>query len=43
MTDIMFEAPSDDTIDKVIITADSVKNGSRPVIYRKRKLEQDAS
>ncbi len=43
MQDIMFEAPSDDTIDKVIITADSVKNGSRPVIYRKRKLEQDAS
>ncbi len=43
MTNIMFEAPSDETIDKVIITADSVKNGSRPVIYRKRKLEQDAS
>ena len=39
----MFEAPSDATIEKVIITADSVKNGSRPVIYRKRKLDRDAS
>ncbi len=43
MTSIMFEAPSDATIEKVIITADSVKNGSRPVIYRKRKLDRDAS
>ncbi len=43
MTSIMFEAPSDDTIDKVIITADSVINGSRPVIYRKRRLDLDAS
>ena len=43
MTSIMFEAPSDDTIEKVLITADSVKNGSRPVIYRRRRLTQDAS
>ncbi len=43
MTSIMYEVPSDDTIERVIITADSVKSGSRPVIYRRRKLAQDAS
>ena len=43
MTSIMYEVPSDPTIDKVIITADSVQNGSRPVIYRKRRADLDAS
>ena len=43
MTPIMFEVPSDGTIETVIITADSVKTGSRPVIYRKRRLDRDAS
>ncbi len=43
MTGLMFEVPSDNTIETVIITADSVKNGSRPVIYRRRRLTQDAS
>ena len=43
MTELMFEVPSDNTIETVIITADSVKNGSRPVIYRRRRLTQDAS
>ena len=42
MTPVMFEVPSDETIEKVVITADSVKNGSRPVIYRKKRLD-DAS
>ena len=32
MTDIMYKIPSDTTANKVIITADSVKNGSSPVI-----------
>ena len=32
MTDIMYKVPSDATANKVIITADSVKNGSSPVI-----------
>ena len=32
MTDIMYKIPSDTTSNKVIITADSVKNGSSPVI-----------
>jgi ATP-dependent Clp protease ATP-binding subunit ClpX len=43
MTDIMFEIPSDQTIEKVVITADCVKNGSRPVIYRKDRPSLDAS
>ena len=34
MTGIMFEVPSDESIRKVIITADCVKNGSEPVIIR---------
>ena len=32
MTDIMYKVPSDTTANKVIITADSVKNGSSPII-----------
>ena len=32
MTDIMYKVPSDSTANKVIITADSVKNGSSPII-----------
>ena len=32
MTDIMYKVPSDTPANKVIITADSVKNGSSPVI-----------
>ncbi len=43
MTDIMFEVPSDDSIERVVITADCVKNGSRPVIYRKKRPSLDAS
>ena len=35
MTEVMFEVPSDKTIEKVVITADCVRNGSRPVIYRR--------
>jgi len=34
MTGIMFEVPSDESIKKVIITADCVKNGSQPTIIR---------
>ena len=32
MTDIMYKVPSDTTANKVVITADSVKNGSSPII-----------
>ena len=37
MTDIMFEVPSDRSIEKVVITADCVKNGTKPLIYRKNQ------
>ena len=37
MTEVMFEVPSDSSIEKVVITADCVKNGTRPVIYRKNR------
>ncbi len=43
MTDIMFEVPSDPRIKKVVITADCVKDGSRPVIYRGDRTSLDAS
>ncbi len=43
MTDVMFEVPSDKTIEKVVITADCVKTGSRPAIYRKSRPSLGAS
>jgi ATP-dependent Clp protease ATP-binding subunit ClpX len=43
MTEIMFEIPSDKTIERVVITADCVNNGSRPVIYRRNSTGLDAS
>ena len=35
MTDLMFNTPSDDTIERIVITADAVKGGASPVIVRK--------
>ncbi len=35
MTDVMYTIPSDSTVKKVIITADSVLNGTSPLILRK--------
>ena len=35
MTDIMFEIPSDPDIEKVVITADCVRDGAKPVVYRR--------
>lgn len=34
MTDVMFTVPSDNTIRRVVITADCVRNGQMPVIIR---------
>ena len=34
MTEIMFTVPSDPTVTKVVVTADSVKNGERPLTIR---------
>ena len=35
MTDIMYEVPSDESITKVVITADCINNGTSPLVYRK--------
>ena len=43
LTDLMFEAPSDPTIDKIIITEDVIKNGVAPQITRKKELLQTNS
>ena len=43
MTEIMFEAPSDPEIEKVILTADCVKNGAKPRILRRDGTEAAAS
>ncbi len=43
LTDLMFEAPSDSTIDKIIITEDVIKNGAAPQITRKKELLQTNS
>ena len=37
LTDLMFEAPSDPTIDKIIITEGVIKNGAAPQITRKKE------
>ena len=43
LTDLLFEAPSDPTIDKIIITEDVIKNGAAPQITRKKELLQTNS
>ena len=43
LTDLMFEAPSDPTIDKIIITDGVIKNGAAPQITRKKELLQTNS
>lgn len=43
LTDLMFEAPSDPTIDKIIITENVIKNGAAPQITRKKELLQTNS
>ena len=35
MTDIMYEIPSDDAIEKCIVTKDTVINGSEPDIIKR--------
>ena len=37
MTDVMYSVPSDRNIEKVIITADCVKNNTEPTIYRRKQ------
>ena len=42
MTDVMFTVPSDKTIERVIVTAECVTNGTQPVICRRGCEEQPA-
>ncbi len=42
MTDIMYEVPSDPSIDKVVITADCVRDGVPPFVHRKGSGSQTA-
>ncbi len=44
MTDIMFEVPSDDRIDRVIVTKECVTQGARPkLVRRSRSIDPDAA
>ena len=43
LTDLMFEAPSDPTIDKIILPEGVIKNGAAPQITRKKELLQTNS
>ena len=40
---VMYSVPSDKSVEKVVITADSVKNGSSPMIVRKKQKEESVS
>lgn len=39
LTDLMFSVPSDGTVEKVIITGDTVKNNAEPIVLKNPKKE----
>lgn len=39
LTDLMYKIPSDPTVEKIIITEDSIKNGAEPIILKNPKKE----
>ncbi len=39
LTDLMYKIPSDSTVEKIIITEDSVRNGAEPIILKNPKKE----
>ena len=43
MTEVMFEAPSDESIERVVITESAVKGDSKPDIYRSPESRRSAS
>ena len=43
MTEIMYGVPSDKSVEKVIVTAEAVRNGTTPLILRKNESNQNAS
>lgn len=42
MTDIMYEVPSDPAINKVVVTADCVRNSIPPLVFRENKKAEAA-
>lgn len=42
LKDLMFSIPSDSSVEKVIITEDSVRNAADPIIMRKAKVSSNA-
>ena len=42
MTDVMYQVPSDPSIDRVVITADCVRNGSSPYVHHRGTDSQSA-
>ena len=43
MTEVMFITPSDDNIERVVITADAIMGDGKPLIFRKTPKTQSAS
>ena len=43
MTDIMYDVPSDPSISRVVITEDSVKNGTEPLVVRRKASKDNVS
>ena len=43
LTQLMFEVPSDDTIEKIVITEETVKNGADPEIIRNNRKLTDVN
>ena len=41
MMDVMFEIPSDDTIEKCIITKDAVLKKTKPIVIHKGEADKD--
>ena len=39
LSDLMYKTPGDPTVEKIIITEDSVKNNAEPIILRNPKKE----
>lgn len=43
MTGIMYKVPSDQSIEKVIVTADSVRNDTEPLVVHRQQSGESVS
>ena len=43
MTDIMYTVPSDPSIERVVVTADCVRNGTEPLVIHRSKAGESVS